>query len=170
MAFSPCERVTVGRIAGLYGVRGFVRVYSYTHPRDNILDYSCWYLRLGNEWHAAKLVEGQPHGKGIVARLSQCRERDTAARLLGAQVAIRREALPETAPGEYYWADLKDLRVENLSGAKLGVVDHLIETGANDVLVVRGERERLIPFVYRQVVRAVDVAAGTLTVDWEADF
>jgi len=160
----------VGRISGVYGVRGWVRIYSYTRPRENILGYSPWYLKGAGGWQPRPLAEGRRHGKGVVARLAGCDDRDQASRLIGTEIAIRREQLPEPEPGQYYWNDLLGLRVVNRAGETLGVVDHLIETGANDVLVVEGERERLIPFVMDRVILSVDLDAGEIRVDWDADF
>lgn len=89
---------------------------------------------------------------------------------MGCEIGIRPEQMPATGPGEYYWRDLEGLEVVNLQGERLGRVDHLLETGANDVLVVVGERERLIPFVSAQVVTEVDLETGLIRVDWDKDF
>jgi 16S rRNA processing protein RimM len=113
--------------------------------------------------------EGSVHGRGVIAKLAGVDEREAAAALKGAEVAVARASLPQAPAGEYYWADLQGLRVINLQGEELGRVSHLLETGANDVLVVRGERERLIPFVAAYVVK-VDLAGGELVVDWGADY
>ena len=151
-------------------MRGWVRVYSHTRPRENILRYSPWYVKRAGEWRPMPLAGGRRHGKGVVARLEGCVDRDQARLLIGADIGLRREQLPELPEGEFYWADLEGLAVEDLKGRPLGRVDHLLETGANDVLVVRGERERLIPFVYGQVVLDVDLRAGRIRVDWDPDF
>lgn len=160
----------MGRIAGPYGVQGWVRVIAYTGQAGNLLVYTPWYLRRGAAWEASEILEGRVHGKGLVARLAGCRDRETAQTLAGTDVGIYREQLPPAARGEYYWIDLLGIRVVTLEGRELGTVDHLLETGANDVLVVRGERERLIPFVQGQVIHSVDLAAGEIRVDWDPDF
>ncbi len=160
---------TLGRIAGLFGVRGWVKIHSYTRPPAAILTYRRWRVRLPSGWRECAVEEGRVHGKAIVARLAGYTDRDQAAELLGAEVALKVSELPPTSPGEYYWAQLEGLEVVNLQGTVLGRVIRLMETGANDVLVVSGERERLIPFI-RDVIRAVDPEAGQITVDWEADF
>ncbi|HEX7045687.1 MAG TPA: ribosome maturation factor RimM [Burkholderiales bacterium] len=167
MARRPDRRITVGRVVGLFGVRGWVKVYSYTRPREAILQYDPWYLCLAGEWRERALAEGRMQGEGVIARLAGYEDRDTAAALVGADIAILAAQLPPTGEREYYWADLEGLRVVNLAGDELGIVSHLFETGANDVLVVRGERERLIPFA-DSVVREVDLEAGVLRVDWDA--
>jgi 16S rRNA processing protein RimM len=164
------QRLVIGRINGLYGVRGWVKVYSYTDPITNILDYSPWQLWQHGAWHSVKLQQGQAHGKGIIAQLEGCFDRDQAARLLGAEIAILREHLPPPPPDEYYWSDLIGLTVVNQAEQTLGVVERLLETGAHDVLVVQGERERLIPFVLERIVLAVDLTARRIQVDWDADF
>ncbi len=164
------ERVILGRVSGVYGVKGWVKIYSYTDPRDNILQYSPWLLKVSGNWQAMELLDGRPHGKGIVARLDGCEDRDRAAALVNAEIAIPRSQLPETAEGDYYWRDLIGLRVVTRSGTPLGTVDHLLETGANDVLVVIGERERLIPYVPGEVITAVDLVAGEMQVDWDPEF
>lgn len=161
--------VKLGRIVGLYGVRGWVRVRSDTRPREAILGYDPWLLELAGQWREYRLAEGRTHGAGIVARLEGCTDRNAAQALLGATVAVRREQLPPAGPGEYYWSELEGLRVINLLGEELGVVSHLFDTGANDVMVVAGERERLIPFT-RDAVRAVDLAARIIRVDWDREF
>lgn len=165
------DYIVVGRINGLHGVRGWIKVFSYTQPRENILSYPVWYLKRQGEWIETVLEDGHPQGKGIIAKLKGCDDRDAAAAMMETTIAIRREQLPKARPDEYYWADLEGLRVINLEGVELGVVDHLLETGANDVLVVKqGKIERLIPFVQEQFVKNIDLAAGQMTVDWDPDF
>ncbi|MGM0593869.1 MAG: ribosome maturation factor RimM [Pseudomonadota bacterium] len=171
MTGSSDDYIVVGRISGLHGVRGWVKVYSYTQPRQNILGYATWYLSKGDRWQARELEGGRSQGKGIVAKLKGCDDRDTAAALMQSSIAIRREQLPAAAPDEYYWADLVGLRVSNQQGVALGTVSHLLETGANDVLVVRqGETERLIPFVLERFVTDIDLETGEMRVDWDPDF
>jgi 16S rRNA processing protein RimM len=170
MSDAPAEPIVVGRIVGVYGVKGWVKVHSYTEAREDILNYDPWLLRAGGAWRPAKLAEGRPHGKGIVARLAGCEDCEGAAALVGTDVAIGREQLAPAAPGEYYWADLIGLRVATVAGQDLGVIDHLLETGANDVLVVQGERERLIPYLQGEVVIEVDLEHRVMRVDWDPDF
>ena len=171
MVGDESEYLIVGRISGLYGVRGWVKIFSHTDPRDNILSYPIWHLRQGNEWRQVTLAEGRLHGKGVVARLTGCDDRDVAAGLIGSDIAILREQLQQAEPGEYYWTDLLGLEVRTVEGIELGMVDHLMETGSNDVLVVlQGKRERLIPFIREQVVREIDLAGKKMVVDWDPDF
>ena len=159
----------LGRISGVFGVRGWVKIYSYTDPREAVLSYSSWLLGHDGDWQPAKVAEGKRHGKAVVARIDGFDDRDQAATLVGKDIAVTRDALPETEDGVYYWQDLEGLTVLRSDGSKLGTVAYLLETGAHDVLVVAGDVERLIPFVMDEVVVDVDLAKGLITVDWEWD-
>lgn len=158
----------MGRIVGLFGVRGWIKVHSYTRPREAILEYGPWLVESTGTWRTFNVVEGRRQGNGIVARLEGVSNRDSAAALVGAEIAITGSQLPAAGEGEYYWAELEGMRVVNLAGQELGRVSYLFETGANDVLVVQGERERLIPFG-KGVVQEVDRAAGVIRVDWDVE-
>ena len=162
--------VVVGKIIGVFGVRGGLKVYSYTEPHANILNYSPWYLAAGDSWLKREVRNGHAKGKGVVAFLTDCTDRDAAAALVHTEVAVRRSQLPPAEAGEYYWSDLIGLHVVTVNGIALGQVTGLFETGANDVLVVQGERERMIPYLPEQVVREVNVARGEMVVDWDPDF
>lgn len=162
--------VTVGRIVGLYGVRGWVKIRSYTQPPENILSYQPWSIGAPDRWREARVQGGRVHGKGIVAQLAGSEDRDTARELIGADIAVHRGQLPPVEADHYYWTDLVGLQVRDPSGRSLGTVDYVMATGANDVLVVTGERERLIPFIKDQVIKQVDLEGGTLTADWDPDF
>ncbi len=164
------RRLLVGKFVGLYGVAGWLKLESYTQPRGRIFAYRPWWLQAADGEIEIGAVSGREQGKGLVAKLSGIDDRDAAAHLVGANIEVWRSALPEPKRGEYYWTDLEGLDVVTVDGVELGKVSHLIATGANDVLVVRGERERLIPFVTRQFVRDVDLDAGRITVDWDPEF
>lgn len=166
--------VTLGRITGVYGVRGWVKVFSETEPREGIVNYSEWLLKQQHGWRRIDVEAGRRQGKNIVAKLAGIDDRERAAGFRGCEIAVRHDQLPAANPGEYYWADLEGLRVITMDGIELGLVDHLFETGSNDVLVVRSERgefrERLIPWIFGEVVKAVDLQAGEMTVDWDPEF
>ncbi|MBI5451770.1 MAG: ribosome maturation factor RimM [Gammaproteobacteria bacterium] len=164
------KRIVVGRIAGLYGVRGWVHIQSDTEPQDNILRYTPWQLGINGVWRTVRPLDGRPHGKGLVARIEGCDDRDQAQPLVGAEIAVPREALPALENEQYYWADLIGCQVVTTAGIELGHVDHLLETGANDVLVISGEQERLVPFIRDQVVTRVDMVARRIEVDWDPEF
>ena len=168
----PGDRLVIlGRVSGLHGVQGWIKIHSDTQPRDSILSYNPLYLMQNGEWVEWRLERGRPQGSGIVAKLQGCNDREFARTLMGADIAVKRSQLPETMEvGEYYWTDLKGLTVINREGASLGQVDYLFETGSNDVMVVKGERERLIPYIWQQVVLDVDLPKGQMIVDWDMDF
>jgi 16S rRNA processing protein RimM len=162
--------VVLGRLSGLYGVQGWLKVFSDTEPREGIIKYPDWWVRQQGGWKRMRVEQGRRHGKGVVVKLEGIDNRDAAAKLLNAEVAVDRNTLPETAPGEFYWTDLEGLTVVCVDGTELGRVDHLIETGANDVLVVTGERERLIPYIPEQVIKQIDLEQGRMVVDWDPEF
>ncbi len=163
--------ITVGRLHGAFGVRGEVKLESFTDPLRAIGKYQPWTLRdaRGVE-RACEGVRVREGVKGLIATMPGIEDKDAADALRGVDVLVPRSALPPPAAGEYYWVDLEGLRVVNLEGADFGSVSHLFSTGANDVLVAQGERERMIPFVLPDYIRSVDFAAGVVTVDWDADF
>ena len=161
--------VVLGQISGLFGVKGWVKIHSYTEPREAILDYVDWHIGREGHWKSAELAEGKRHGKTVIARLAGIDDRDDAAELVNALISVPRSKMPATAEGEYYWSDLEGLKVVRQDGKLLGQVAHLLETGANDVLVVRGDQEVLIPYIAGQVIEDVDLAEGVIRVNWEWD-
>jgi 16S rRNA processing protein RimM len=161
--------VTLGRVSGLFGVRGWLKIYSHTSPRENILDYPDWYLSGESGSKPFKLEQGKVHGKGIIAKLDGCDDRDQAASLVGMDIRVKRDELPQAGPGEYYWTDLEGLQVITCESQALGKVDYLFETGSNDVMVLKGDRRRLVPFI-DSVIKEVDLEYGVITVDWDPDF
>jgi len=164
------RRVILGKVGGLYGVRGWVKLWSFTDPVENLLDYREVELGRQESWRPARLVEGRRQGQALVARFDGCSDRDQAALLVGAELAVARERLPEPGAGEYYWADLVGLEVMTTEGVQLGRVEQMMATGANDVMVVKGERERLLPFLPGRFVNEVDLAGGRIVVDWDPEF
>jgi 16S rRNA processing protein RimM len=166
----PVQRLVVGRVGSAFGVHGWMRIQSYTEPQENILDYSPWQLRLAADWRSAEVVEGRRQGKGLVVKVAGCDDRDSARALLGAEIWVDRRQLSEPDVMEYYWADLLGMEVVNCSGVWLGRVVGLLSTGANDVLRIQGDQERLIPFLLNDVVREIDLKDKTMRVDWEPDF
>ncbi|MBK1719119.1 ribosome maturation factor RimM [Thiocystis violacea] len=161
-------RIPLGRISGVHGVKGWVKIFSDTDPREGILRYAPWLV--GPDAHPRRIVEGRRHGKGVIARFEGCEDRDQAALLIGQEIAVRRSQLPPPRPDEFYWFDLEGLAVVNEQEIDFGRVGHLFSTGANDVLVIQGDRERLVPFVWGDVIKDVDFERGRIRVDWDADF
>ena len=170
------ETVVIGRITGIYGIKGWFKVHSYTEPMENLLHYSEALIGSQGHWREVTWDEGRRHGKGLVAHIAGVDDRDQARALVGLDIAIPTERMPALEAGEYYWYQLEGLRVLGPDEQLLGQVDHLLATGANDVLVVKScpgsidARERLIPWLPDQVVTAVDLAAGEIHVDWDPDF
>lgn len=163
--------VLLGKIVGVHGLRGELKLESYTEPRLQIFSYEPWLLRGAGGEKEVEGCRGHAQGKGLVGELPGIADRDAAAMLVGSEIWVARSALPAAKPGEYYWSDLEGLEVMNVEGLALGKVSHLIATGANDVLVVRdGERERLIPFLVDRFVTNVDLRKRRLTVDWDPEF
>ena len=162
--------VTLGRIAGPFGVKGWVKVKSYTEPEEGILRYREWHVDVPRSGRRIlRPLEGRRHGHLVVARLEGIDDRDAAAGLSRCEVSVPRSALPPVAKGEFYRADLVGLEVVTTEGHPLGRLDHFVETPANPVMVVVGERERWLPLVPRHL-RSVDLEAGRIEVDWDPDF
>lgn len=171
MSGSDENFVLLGKIVGLHGVRGELKLESYTEPRTQIFSYQPWLMRSAAGEKTIADCRGRTQGKGLVAELPGIADRDAAAVLVGTEIWVMRSALPAPKPGEYYWSDLEGLEVVTVEGVALGRVSHLVATGANDVLIVKdAERERLIPFLVGQYVTKVDLDAGCLTVDWDPEF
>lgn len=162
-------RVNLGHVTGPFGVKGWLKVYSHTEPRENIVTYPAWTLAHEGEQLQVRVEQGQRSGKYVVAKLEGIDDRAGAERWVGAEIWVERQALPPCDPGEYYWVDLEGLEVRNSRGEVLGQVDHVMATGANDVLVLTGGKDRLIPFV-QPVLQQVSLDDGVITVDWETSF
>ena len=175
MAESPSRtagdsRIELGRITGSFGVRGWVKIKSYTEPPEQILAFPVWRADLPGGGHRDLThLEGRRHGKGLVARLEGIEDRDQAIALARQELWIERRELPALKSGEHYQADLVGFEVVNLEGCVLGRVDHFLETGANAVMIVIGAREHWLPMVPRHVQR-VDIGQRRITVDWDPDF
>ncbi|MDG9921946.1 MULTISPECIES: ribosome maturation factor RimM [unclassified Pseudomonas] len=169
------DLIVLGKITSVHGVRGEVKIYSFTDPIDNLLDYSPWTLKREGEVKQVELVSGRLQGKVLVAKLKGLDDREVARTFAGFDICVPRALLPELDDGEFYWHQLEGLKVIDLQGQLFGRLDHLLETGANDVMVVKpcpgslDDRERLLPYT-EQCVQQVDLAAGEMRVDWDADF
>lgn len=155
--------VELGRIVGAFGIKGWVRLRSYTDPADGILRYRQWLIG-GREW---QVVEGRGQGDSVVAALAGLADRDAAAALRGATIEVARSALPKPGRGKFYWTDVLGSEVVSTAGAKLGTLSSVTSNGAQDVMVVTGDVERLIPFVVGPIVQNVDPAAKRIVVEWD---
>jgi len=160
----------LGKISGVFGVKGWLKIYANTDKKEDILSYKPWYVERNKVRQPVKIKAGKPHGKTIIVLFEGIDDRNEAERWVGCDIYMSSDQLPTLKKNEYYWSDLIGLNVVSLNGDDYGTIDHMLETGANDVIVVKGERERLIPFVLEQVVKSVDLNDGKMLVDWDADF
>ena len=159
----------MGRIIGPFGVRGWLKIKTFTEAADTLTDFPDWWLNTPTGWQKFELAEHELHSKGLVARLEKIADRTAAELLKGTDVAVPRSDLPDSGEKNIYWADLVGLEVVNQQNITLGKVESLLETGAHDVLVVKGELERLIPYVDAFIIN-IDLAAKRMTVDWQQDY
>jgi len=169
----PIDPIVIGVIGRAFGIKGWVWVSSHTRPEDGIQRYKRWYVASdtpGTPGQWIKVTTFAKQSKGIVAKLQGVDDRTHAEAMTGMHVIVSAADLPKAAEGEYYWRDLVGCRVEHVSGQPFGEVQELIETGANDVLVVQGDRERLIPFIPDQVLVSIDLDKRLIVVDWDPDF
>ena len=167
------EFIPVGKISGVFGIKGWMKIFSFTDPRQNILNYSPLYLSRKGEWVEVKVSNGRMQGKGVVISFADITEPAQVLPLIGAELAISEQQLKPTAKDEFYWSDLIGLTVVNVHDEILGIVDNLLETGAHDVLLVKDKEhatERLIPFVMDEIVELVDLDSKLIRVDWELDY
>lgn len=173
------EPVLLGYIAAAYGIKGWVKVVSNTEPKEALLEYSPWLIRhKGSSWKQITLVSGKVHGKGLVVQLSGCNDRLAAEQYRGTEIAIKSEQLPELAEDEFYWRDLEGLNVvvAGVEPILLGKVAYMLATGANDVLVIKGcdgsidNKERLVPYLWGQVIQSVNLDVGEIQVNWDPEF
>jgi 16S rRNA processing protein RimM len=164
------QRIRVGRISGVYGVKGFVRVFSDTEPREGVAAFPRLWVGDGGSWQCLEVESGRAQGRGVILRFAGIEDREQALAMKGRELAIERDWLPDPEEGEFYRADLVGLDVVNLEGIALGQLVDFIETGANDVMVIRGQREHLVPWVQGRFVKTVDLVSRQIVVDWDADF
>ena len=171
------DYILLGKISGVHGIKGWVKVFSYTSPRVKITEYSQWYLKdkKGQSWISQKLIEGKEQGKNIIARLDGVNYRDEAEALIGTEIAIHNDQLEVLAENEYFWRDLIGLSVVTVEGEKLGTIDWLFDTGSNDVIIVKDlegveDKEHLLPYIFGDVVKSVDLETSIMVVDWDPEF
>lgn len=176
LGFVVSEWLVVGKFTSSYGIKGWIKIHSFTDPIDNIGEYDPLYIRRQDRWEALEVERIQRHAKGLIAKVKGCDNRESTPRYCGSEIGIEKKQLPLLGTGDFYWSDLEGLTVKNQQGEVFGAVEYLIETGANDVLVVKAtdesidDQERLIPYLVDQTVVCVDTQAGIITVDWDADF
>ncbi|MDX1452124.1 MAG: ribosome maturation factor RimM [Oleiphilaceae bacterium] len=170
------EYAVMGKITSVYGVKGWVKVFSYMQPKENICRYSQWLIERGGVSRTVHVLNCKTHGNGVIAQLEGVNDREQAREYADFLISIPVDTLPELEAGEYYWRQLEGLFVRHIDGTLLGSVSHLIETGSNDVLVVRkckgsiDGRERLVPYLPDQVIKSVDLDRREITVEWDPEF
>lgn len=170
------DYIILGKISGVHGIKGWVKVFSYTSPRLKITEYSDWYIQDDSKsWKAKRVIDGKKQGKNIIAQLDHVKNRDHAEALIGKEIAIRNEQLKALSENEYYWRDLIGLSVETTEGESLGKIDWLFDTGSNDVIVVKDDtgnknKERMLPFLIGDVIKSVDLNESLMIVDWDPEF
>lgn len=172
-AAAPESPIVIGELGRAFGVKGWCWVHSHTRPLEGITRYRRWWVmpnRSGGVGQWFEVMRFADQNKGLIVQLKGIDQREMVEALTGASIAINADALPEPAAGEYYWRDLIGCQVQHVNGQALGVVRELLETGANDVLVVEGERERLIPFIPGEVLVSIEVDARRIVADWDPDF
>ncbi|NND65086.1 MAG: ribosome maturation factor RimM [Gammaproteobacteria bacterium] len=170
-ATATTKLVTLGRVNGVFGLEGHIKVFSDTEQPENIFKFSPWLLSKSGQTQSLNVLKGRKQGKGLVAKLAGIDNRDQAQALVGSDIQVARERLGNAEDKRYFWTDLEQLTVVNIAGSELGQVSEVMATGANDVLLAKsGEQERLIPFVMDDIVKSVDLERGVITVDWDEDY
>jgi 16S rRNA processing protein RimM len=165
--------VSMGRVTAPFGIHGWFKIYALTAPATNLCDYPVWWLGRDGDWHETQVLAARPHGNTLIAQVAGIENREAAAALRGTTIAVPRAQLPAAADNEFYWADLIGLKVVNVQQHEFGRVARIVQTGANDVLVVTAAdahgSETLIPFI-ADAIRQIDLAAGVIRVDWGKDY
>lgn len=167
------RKVLVGTIGKPYGIKGWVKINSYTAPFSNILNYQPWYLAPNKPFHLSTLIEiieSRVHGQQILVRLENCTTPESACLYTNYKIYVEREKFPPLAIDQYYWTDLEGLKVYTCENVYLGIISALYATGANDILVVINKKKHLIPFLLDQTIKSVDLENKTMIVDWDAEF
>ena len=163
------KRLLIGQINGLFGVQGWVKLFSYAYPRKNILSYQPWHIKVDGVWTTLDIVKGREQGKTIVAQLKDVDDREDSRRYIGVELYIEKSQLPQLAQGEYYWDELTGLEVINNQGIVLGTISYMIDTGANNVMVVNGKKEHWVPYIEPFLI-SIDMDKRQILVDWDEDF
>ena len=174
---SEQDTIVVGKLGASYGIRGWLKIFSYTEEAESIFAYSPWFIQVRGQWQRFELEDWKRHNKGYVAKLKGLDQREDAQMLTNAEIAVGTESLPALSDEEFYWRELFGMDVVNAKGYHLGTVTDMLETGSNDVLVVKanlkdafGKKERLIPFLEEQVIKTIDRTAQRIEVDWDPGF
>ena len=169
--------VTLGKVGAVYGIKGWLKIHSFTDDQEAILDYFPWSLKLGNKVQSVEITDWRKHNNGLVVKVAGIDDRDIAQKLVGSEIFVSEDALSDLPEGEFYWRDLIGMTVVTDKGYDLGQVSDIMETGANDVLVVKanlkdgfGKKERLIPYLMDQVILSISTENKQICVDWDPGF
>ena len=171
------DLVVLGKFGAVYGINGWLKVVAYTDIPEGIFDYTPWQIKLQGNWQPVQVSSWKRHSNGLIAKLDGINDRDIAQRYVNVEIAVTAQTLPSLEDGDYYWKDLMGLAVVNEAGYRLGEVSDMMETGSNDVIVVKanrtdafGKKERLLPFLTDTVVKSVNLAEKRIIVDWDPAF
>jgi len=170
MSSNADRYISVGKVGAPYGLDGAVKIVSFTEHPEDIFDYDPWHINKNGQWIEVSLEGEEVQGKYLVAQFIGCEDRDVAQQWTNCEIAVKRSQLPELPAGRHYWSDIEGLTVKTMEGLVLGTVDEVMETGANPVLVIQGEKRHLVPYLPDQVVKEVDLASNEMIVDWDLDF
>jgi 16S rRNA processing protein RimM len=171
------EQIILGKVGAVYGIKGWLKIHSFTDETEAILDYFPWSLKLGNKTQTVEITDWRKHNKVLIVKVAGIDDRDEAQALVGSEILTNEAALPELSEDDFYWRDLIGMSVVTNKGYDLGVVTDMMETGANDVLVVKAnlkdgfsKKERLIPYLFEQVIESVSIENKQICVDWDPGF
>ena len=171
------KEIILGKVGAVYGIKGWLKIHSFTDEQEAILDYFPWSLKLGNKQQSVEIVDWRKHSNGLIVHVAGIDDRDVAQKLVGSEIIVNESVLSELPEGEFYWRDLIGMTVVTDKGYNLGQVSDIMETGANDVLVVKanikdafGKKERLIPYLFEQVILSVSQEDKQICVDWDPGF
>ena len=162
------KKIHVGKIAGAHGIKGWLKIISFTSPPENIVQYSSWIIQKDGKDQVYTVVEGKQNHNKIIVKLRDIDDRTQAEKLKNSEIKIMRSELPNLGDQKYYWSDLEGLKVISIDQESIGIVDSLFETGANDVLVVKGKNNKriLIPFVMDEIIKEVNIDLDYIKVYW----
>lgn len=171
------NQIILGKVGAVYGIKGWLKIHSFTDELEAILDYFPWSLKLGNKTQTVEVTDWRKHNKGLIVKVGNIDDRDEAQALVGSEILTSESSLPDLPEGEFYWRDLIGMNVVTNKGYDLGIVTDMMETGANDVLVVKAnlndgfsKKERLIPYLLEQVIESVSSENKQICVDWDPGF
>ncbi|WP_409311141.1 ribosome maturation factor RimM [Pectobacterium sp. B1J-3] len=174
---APVNPIVLGKMGSTYGIRGWLRVFSSTEDAESIFDYQPWFIQTKGGWQFVEIESWKHHNQDLIIKVKDVDDRDAANLLTNCEIIVDSAQLPELDEGDYYWKDLIGCQVVTSTGYQLGKVIDMMETGSNDVMVIKanlkdafGVKERLVPFLTEQVVKHVDLSAQLIEVDWDPGF